>query len=54
MTDQPFAPVLRTQADVEQMWRRLMTPLGFPGCSLWMVVVQDDRTGPAAARRSPR
>ena len=46
MTDQPFAPVLRTQADVEQMWRRLMTPLGFTRYSLWMVAIQDDRTIP--------
>ena len=46
MTDQPFVPVLRTQADVERMWRRLMTPLGFTRCSLWMVVVQDDRPVP--------
>jgi hypothetical protein len=46
MTDQPFAPMLRTQADVEQMWRRLMTPLGFTRCSLWMVAIQDDRPVP--------
>ena len=25
----PFRPVVRTQSDVEQMWRRLMSPLGF-------------------------
>jgi hypothetical protein len=42
MTETPFQPVLRTQADVEHMWRRLMTPLGFSTCSLWMVVVEDD------------
>ena len=46
MTETPFRPVLRTQADVEQMWRRLMTPLGFAGCSLWMVVVEEDRPVP--------
>ncbi len=42
MTETPFQPVLRTQSDVEQMWRRLMVPLGFETCSLWMVVVEGD------------
>jgi hypothetical protein len=46
MTDTPFVPVLRTQSDVERMWRRLMTPLGFSGCSLWMVVIEADRPVP--------
>ena len=46
MTDAPFRPVLRTQSDVEQMWRRLIRPLGFSGCSLWMVVIEDDRPVP--------
>jgi hypothetical protein len=46
MNDAPFRPVLRTQSDVEQMWRRLMKPLGFSGCSLWMVVIEDDRPVP--------
>jgi hypothetical protein len=46
MAETPFRPVLHTQADVEQMWRRLMTPLGFTGSSLWMVVVEDDRPLP--------
>jgi hypothetical protein len=46
MSDEPFRPVLRTQADVERMWRRLMTPLGFAGCSLWMVVIEGDRPVP--------
>lgn len=46
VTHKPFTPVLRTQADVEQMWRRLMTPLGFTRCSLWMVAVHDDRPFP--------
>jgi hypothetical protein len=39
-------PVVSTQADLERMWRRLMTPLGFSGCSLWMVLVEDDRAVP--------
>lgn len=46
MSDHPFRPVLRTQADVEQMWRGLMGPLGFSGFSLWMVVIEDDRAIP--------
>jgi hypothetical protein len=46
MTDTPFRPLLHTQSDLETMWRRLMTPLGFSGHTLWMVVVQDDRPMP--------
>jgi hypothetical protein len=42
----PFRPVISTQRDLEQMWRRLMTPLGFTGFSLWMVLVEDDRPVP--------
>jgi hypothetical protein len=42
----PFRPVITTQAELEQMWRRLIRPLGFSGCSLWMVVVEDDRPRP--------
>jgi hypothetical protein len=46
MADTPFRPVIRTQADLEQMWRRLMSPLGFARHTIWMVVVQDDRPVP--------
>ena len=46
MADTPFRPVIRTQADLEQMWRRLMSPLGFARHTIWMVVVQDDRPIP--------
>ncbi|WP_151083370.1 hypothetical protein [Nocardioides cynanchi] len=46
MTDEPFRPALRTQADLERMWRALMSPLGFRGHSLWMVVIQDDQPVP--------
>jgi hypothetical protein len=42
----PFRPVLRTQSDVEGMWRRLMTPLGFSSASLWMVVIDGERPVP--------
>jgi hypothetical protein len=47
MTDQPFVPLLHTQSDVEALWRKLMTPLGFGSCSLWMITIQDDRPIPA-------
>jgi hypothetical protein len=43
MEQTPFQPVVRTQADLEQLWRRLMTPLGFTRCSLWMIVIEDER-----------
>jgi hypothetical protein len=46
MTEEPFRPLIRTQLDLERMWRRLMSPLGFRGHTLWMVVVQDDRPVP--------
>jgi hypothetical protein len=42
-----FRPTLRTQADLEQTWRRLMEPLGFSGSSIWMLLVgPDDRPFP--------
>jgi hypothetical protein len=44
--DDPFRPVVATQADVEQMWRRLMQPLGFSGFSLWLVIIESDRPVP--------
>ena len=43
---EPFRPLLHTQADVEAMWRRLMTPLGFRSCSLWLVVVEGQHPVP--------
>ena len=42
--DQPFAPVIRSQADLEAAWRHLMEPLGFGGHSVWMMFIQADRT----------
>jgi hypothetical protein len=42
-SDHPFRPLVTTQADLEQMWRRLMQPLGFSGFSLWLVIIEDDR-----------
>ena len=46
MTEEPFRPRVRTQSDLEQMWRRLMSPLGFSSHTLWMVVIEDDRPVP--------
>ncbi len=45
-TPEPFRPPVRTQADLERLWRRLMSPLGFSASSLWMVVIEDDRPVP--------
>lgn len=42
MTNEPFAPVIRTQADLEGAWRRLMGPGPASGRSLWMMLIQDD------------
>jgi hypothetical protein len=38
MTDGPIT----TQADLEQVWRRLMEPLGFTRTSLWIVFLHAD------------
>jgi len=39
---EPFAPLLQSQSDVEQMWRTLMRPLGWRTRSLWFVLVASD------------
>ena len=37
-------PIIRTQADLEQVWRTLMEPLGFSDGSLWLLAIgPDDR-----------
>ena len=46
MIEEPFRPLVRTQSDLEQMWRRLMSPLGFSSHTLWMVVIENDRPVP--------
>jgi hypothetical protein len=46
MTEDAFRPLIHTQRDLEAMWRRLMSPLGFTSHTIWMVVVQDDRPVP--------
>ena len=44
---EPFAPVLLSQSDVEQMWRSLMRPLGWRERALWFVLVTaEDRPLP--------
>ena len=45
--DMPFRPLIRTQADLEHVWRQLMEPLGFSRHSIWMMLVDgDDRPIP--------
>ncbi|MCF6376436.1 hypothetical protein L2K70_02365 [Nocardioides KLBMP 9356] len=42
MTEELFQPTIRTQADLESAWRRLMGPWSFGGRSVWMMLIQDD------------
>ncbi len=42
MTKTPYAPVLRTQADVEAAWRHLINPLGWPEPRLWFMFIGAD------------
>ncbi len=42
MNDHPYRPTVRTQADLEQVWRDLMHPLGFAGASIWMLRLEPD------------
>jgi hypothetical protein len=37
-----FAPIIRTQNDLEQTWRELMGPWGYGRHSLWLMFIQDD------------
>jgi len=46
LSGKPYRPVITCQADLERMWRRLMTPLGFSGSSLWVVVMEGNRPQP--------
>lgn len=42
-----YAPLLRTQRDVEDAWRHLIQPLGWAGRGLWFLFVgADDRPLP--------
>jgi hypothetical protein len=42
MTTHPYRPTIHTQADLETVWRHLMEPLGFSGCSIWMMHVDSE------------
>src|SRR3954462_12828751 len=43
----PFRPVVRSQSDLETVWKELMGPWGFGGYSVWMLVIDaDDRPFP--------
>lgn len=43
MTDTtPFRPTIRTQSDLHRAWQRLMSPLGFSGHSIWLMVIAPD------------
>jgi hypothetical protein len=45
--NEKFAPILKSQSDVEQMWRVLMQPLGWGARALWFALVtHDDRPLP--------
>jgi hypothetical protein len=47
MTDETFRPIIHGQADLEDVWRTLMEPLGFSGRSLWLMFIDaDDRPMP--------
>lgn len=41
--DETYRPTIRTQADLEAVWRHLMGPGGFGGRSLWMLRIDQDR-----------
>jgi len=46
----PFRPTVRSQADLEAVWKHLMGPQtrdrGFNGYSLWLLVIEDDHPFP--------
>jgi hypothetical protein len=43
----PFRPVVRSQSDLEAVWKELGGPWGFGGHSLWLLVIDaDDRPFP--------
>jgi len=46
MTKTPFAPIITTQASLQEAWRRLMGPGSFGGHSVWMMLIVDDRPLP--------
>lgn len=40
--NQPYRPTITTQAELEEVWRDLMGPLGFSASSLWFMAVAPD------------
>ncbi|MDT0185313.1 hypothetical protein Q9S36_34525 [Microbacterium sp. ARD31] len=42
MTRERFEPTIRSQADLEDAWRRLIGPSSFGGRSVWMMLIVDD------------
>jgi hypothetical protein len=47
MNDETFRPIIHGQADLEDVWRTLMEPLGFSDRSLWLMFIDtDDRPMP--------
>jgi hypothetical protein len=40
MDKEPFRPTIRTQADLENAWHHLISPLGFTSHSVWMMVIE--------------
>ena len=41
--DEPDLPIVRTQAELEAVWIRLMGPWGFDRRSVWMIRLDADR-----------
>ncbi len=42
MTKRAYEPTIRTQADLESAWHRLMGPWGYGSHSLWLMVILGD------------
>ncbi|ABL83219.1 MULTISPECIES: hypothetical protein [unclassified Nocardioides] len=42
MNDHAYRPIIRSQADLETVWRHLMQPLGFATGSVWMLRLEAD------------
>lgn len=40
----PYRPTIRTQSDLEAVWRHLMGPWGFGGRSIWLLRIESDGT----------
>ncbi len=41
--DETYRPTVRTQAELEAVWRHLMGPFGYGGRSLWMLQLDENR-----------